>query len=232
MSGRAPRLRLPGRLCYSRFLLLAVVILAGRAVFGPYIMGGRPQRSGLTSESCDLSQCIAPPASPYDPSLRESRVALLRSLGASVQLVGKHGIEVRCISIRETRVLANTDLQCTIQHLTHDYGVVNFKGQEGTNCELDMAMCYTLGRTLEGRGALPQGPRINAISNHPLLGLNTAASGSWHVDGLSEACTHGVIDVVEAHPPHGSTGLSAASEAIKSLPKETLEYWKRNAIGM
>eukprot|EP00899_Mesostigma_viride_P019160 jgi/Mesvir1/27245/Mv07086-RA.1 len=173
-------------------------------------------------------------ASPYDASLRGSRVALLKSLGATVQPGADYGIDVHGINVREPWVLAHEGLQCAIKDLTQDYLVVNFKGQvldiSGTDCEFDHTMCYALGKSFveesvlrvgeEAKKAMKSGPRINCVSNHPLLGASAVAAED-------RSCTHGIFDVVEADPPHGATALSVIPDVIKSLSREKLEYWKR-----
>eukprot|EP00899_Mesostigma_viride_P006574 jgi/Mesvir1/15918/Mv08242-RA.1 len=180
--------------------------------------------------SCPLSGPAEKPhpiCPPYDASLRGSRVALLKSLGATVQPGADYGIDVHGINVREPWVLAHEGLQCAIKDLTQDYLVVNFKGQSGTDCEFDHTMCYALGKSFEAKKAMKSGPRINCVSNHPLLGTSAVAAEGWHVDGCGESCTHGIFDVVEADPPHGATALSVIPDVIKSLSREKLEYWKR-----
>eukprot|EP00899_Mesostigma_viride_P002888 jgi/Mesvir1/125/Mv07789-RA.2 len=180
--------------------------------------------------SCPMSSAVEKPhpvCPAYDPSLRDNRVALLKSLGATVQPGAVHGIEVHGISIREPWVLAHSELQCAIKHLTQDYVIVNFKGQVGTSCELDEDLCYSLGPAHQATNLNRSGPRVNVMSNHPLLGTYNLMAEGWHMDGTGEACTHGIFDVVQAQPPRGNTGFSIAREVINSLPKERLDYWKR-----
>eukprot|EP00899_Mesostigma_viride_P019155 jgi/Mesvir1/27240/Mv07082-RA.1 len=177
----------------------------------------------MPADPCHLETDVT---QPYDASLRDARVALLRSLGATMQPGANYGIDVHGINVREPWVLAHEGLQCAIKDLTQDYLVVNFKGQVGTGCVLDGEMCYALGRQYEGRDTLPSAPFVNTISNHPLLGMHTVSSEGWHVDACGELCTHGIFDVVAAKP-HGATGLSVVREVMKSLSTEKLEYWRR-----
>eukprot|EP00899_Mesostigma_viride_P012981 jgi/Mesvir1/21684/Mv04105-RA.1 len=199
----------------------------------------------------------------YDPSLRDARVALLTSLGATVLPNANHGIDVYGINIKEPWVLSHAGLLCAIQDLTHDYLLVNFKKQDHVHCETDLDMCYALGKAYEGKHIVPTGPRIHTISNHPLLGVSSMPgeesslfllhvsawdgwdgldtlftlrrwmrtlalpAPGWHVDGLGEACTHGIFAALEVTPGFGPTGLSIIPEVLKSLPRDRLEYWKR-----
>eukprot|EP00899_Mesostigma_viride_P019426 jgi/Mesvir1/27485/Mv07257-RA.1 len=163
--------------------------------------------------TCRLSGPIEKghPACPaYDASLRDARVALLRSLGATVLPNANYGIDVYGISIKEPWVLSHEELLCAIQDLTQDYLVVNFKGQKGVLCETDTAMCYALGKAYEGKFVFPTAPRINVISNHPLLGVSNMPA-----------------EVMEAAMPQGATGFSVVPAVVKNLSKEQLELWKR-----
>eukprot|EP00899_Mesostigma_viride_P019123 jgi/Mesvir1/27211/Mv07055-RA.1 len=196
---------------------------------------GNEEKQRLCSMSCYYhGTCrLAGPAEephpscpPYDPSLRDARVALLNSLGATVQPGANYGIDVYGIDIREPWVLGHEQLLCAIQHLTHDYRVVTFKRQKHS-CEIDMRACYMLGKAYEGRPIFWDTPRINLISNHPLLGLAAESAEGWHLDGPGEACTHGIFSIVTATPGHGATAFSLTPAVLRGASAEQLGYWKR-----
>eukprot|EP00899_Mesostigma_viride_P009334 jgi/Mesvir1/18401/Mv14279-RA.2 len=152
--------------------------------------------------SCPLSGPLekAHPACPaYDASLRDARVALLRSLGATVLPNANYGIDVHGIHLKEPWVKSHAGLLCAIHDLTADYLVVNFKGQDPIHCETDLDMCYTLGRAYEGKFVFPSAPQVHAISNHPQLGVVNDRAEDWHFDGLGE-------DLVAFHEPQASGG--------------------------
>eukprot|EP00899_Mesostigma_viride_P016422 jgi/Mesvir1/24781/Mv22034-RA.2 len=143
--------------------------------------------------SCPMQVPLRPeqltPCPAYDPSLREERLALLRSLGGEISAVGEHpGIEVRGITPKSPELLSNQHFWCALRYLVYDYYMVIFKDQGDTHCDLDYQMCTAIADRQLATQYLPDTikNRVVLMSNHPLLGYNSLSASDWHFDGRTE----------------------------------------------
>eukprot|EP00899_Mesostigma_viride_P019163 jgi/Mesvir1/27248/Mv07089-RA.1 len=185
------------------------------------VHGSCSKRMALRPEQ--LTSCPA-----YDPSLRDERLALLRSLDGEVSAGVEHpGIEVRGLSLQAPEVMSKQDFWCALRYLIYDYYIVIFKDQVDSQCELDYRMCTAVADLQVA--TLHQPDTINnkvvLVSNHPQLGVNAIRSQDWHFDGRDEVCPIGIFSTQASAGSNGRTGFVKAAPFIRDMSPEAYAQW-------
>eukprot|EP00899_Mesostigma_viride_P020287 jgi/Mesvir1/2825/Mv13920-RA.1 len=172
----------------------------------------------------------------YDPRLREDRVRLLESLGATVHpQVPGIGVQVHNLDLGAPWVLRHEPLLCALKDLVTDELFVLLPNQT-LLCQRQLEISYTFGRLYHGghhRDLTPhpysQGRMVLIFANDPKYGITPGVFNRWHFDSYDATCTHGSLHFTSTPHTGGHTGFCDTRQVFQvgRLAPETRQLWRR-----